>query len=409
MTKDEVFGRLADLVDQRASMSRAVGNRGRWTAWALTGESLLVRVLDSSDPLLVSFRAAARGLTDETKDWITSVHVVTGAFDACKAELENAPPGEIEAHLAAKRDAQPRQTGDGEPMIATPPNGQVASALAVIDECLDGLRLVHGIYTSDPMALGRARGPLMLWRRNTLNRLAAAGLVHVAQELSRLSVLGPADPVLNIPHWIEGYGRFLEDARRMVEQNPSLISWEPQMKPTATAGDRRHVAVVHGRNQPARDGVFAFLRALGLEPIEWQEAIRRTGSAAPYVGQIVDTLFAEIQAVVVVLTGDEDVQLRAPFRQGKDDSNTARQSRPNVFFEAGMAFARHPDRTLVVQIGEHRPFSDMLGRHIVDLTGDSTSREDVRTRLKSAGCAVKEAGTDWLSAGQPEIERARTD
>jgi predicted nucleotide-binding protein len=176
---------------------------------------------------------------------------------------------------------------------------------------------------------------------------------------------------------------------------------------TATAGDRRHVAVVHGRNEPARNGVFTFLRALGLEPIEWQEAIRRTGSAAPYVGQIVDMLFAEVQAVVVVLTGDEDEQLRVPFRRERDDSNAARQSRPNVFFEAGMAFARHPDRTLVVQIGEHRSFSDIFGRHVVHLTGDSTSREDVRTRLKSAGCAVKEAGTDWLSAGQAEIDSAR--
>jgi predicted nucleotide-binding protein len=398
MMKDEVLTRLADLAARRASMGSMAGNRGLWTAWALTGESLFVRVFDSSDPVLVGFRAAARGLTNRTKDWITSVHGVKGAFDACKAE--------IESRLAAKPDDQPHETRDGEPMTA-PPTEQVAAALAVIDECLDGLRLVHEIDTSLPMVLGRARGPLKLWRRNTAKRLAAAGLVNAGQELLRLSVLGPADPVLNIPHWINGYGRFLEDVRRMVEQNPSLIEWELQVNSTATAGDRRHVAVVHGRNEPARNGVFAFLRALGLEPIEWQEAIRRTGSAAPYVGQIVDMLFAEVQAVVVVLTGDEDVQLRAPFRRERDDSNAARQSRPNVFFEAGMAFARHPDRTLVVQIGEHRSFSDIFGRHVVHMTGDSTSWEDVRTRLKSAGCAVKEAGTDWLSAGQAEIDRAR--
>jgi len=113
--------------------------------------------------------------------------------------------------------------------------------------------------------------------------------------------------------------------------------------------------------------------------------------------------------VVVVLTGDEEVQLRAPFRQeGKDEARVDRQSRPNVFFEGGLAFAKHPDRTLLVQIGTHRSFSDIAGRHVIDLTGDAESREDVRTRLKTAGCAVKEAGTDWLSAGQAEIDRART-
>jgi hypothetical protein len=59
-------------------------------------------------------------LTDGKQDWIASVHVVKGTFDACKAELENAPPGEIESRLAAIRgsmrpSARPRQTG--EPII----------------------------------------------------------------------------------------------------------------------------------------------------------------------------------------------------------------------------------------------------------------------------------------------------
>jgi hypothetical protein len=89
MTKNEVLTRLADLAAQRASMGSMAGNRGLWTAWALTGESLFVRVFDSSDPLLAGFRAAARGLTDGTKDWITSVHGIKGAFDACKAEIES--------------------------------------------------------------------------------------------------------------------------------------------------------------------------------------------------------------------------------------------------------------------------------------------------------------------------------
>jgi len=41
--------------------------------------------------------------------------------------------------------------------------------------------------------------------------------------------------------------------------------------------DKKKVFVVHGRNEKIRDYMFAFLRAIGLEPIEWDEAKRMTG------------------------------------------------------------------------------------------------------------------------------------
>lgn len=43
--------------------------------------------------------------------------------------------------------------------------------------------------------------------------------------------------------------------------------------PTAT---RKTVFVVHGRNESARDSMFQFLRALGLEPLEWDQAVSLT-------------------------------------------------------------------------------------------------------------------------------------
>ena len=37
------------------------------------------------------------------------------------------------------------------------------------------------------------------------------------------------------------------------------------------------VFVVHGRNTVARDGMFDFLRAIGLHPIDWSEAVHSLG------------------------------------------------------------------------------------------------------------------------------------
>ncbi len=170
--------------------------------------------------------------------------------------------------------------------------------------------------------------------------------------------------------------------------------------------DPRRIAVVHGRNTAARDGVYSFLRALGLDPLEWGDVLRLTGSAAPYVGAALETLFADVQAVVVVLTGDEEVRLRTDLQTEPADADLKLQARPNVLFEAGMAFGLHATRTLILQIGTHRDVSDLLGRHVVRFTGDSKSRNDVRSRLETAGCPVKAAGDLWLSAGQDDIERA---
>ena len=44
------------------------------------------------------------------------------------------------------------------------------------------------------------------------------------------------------------------------------------------------VFVVHGRNLKARDAMFNFLGAIGLDPIEWSEATNATDKASPYIG-----------------------------------------------------------------------------------------------------------------------------
>jgi hypothetical protein len=100
----------------------------------------------------------------------------------------------------------------------------------------------------------------------------------------------------------------------------------------------------------------------------------------------------------VLFTPDDEAKLRDEFVGDNDPDYERRltpQARPNVLFEAGMAFGIHPDRTVLVEIGQLRPFSDVFGRHVVRLNGTAGPLRDIAGRLKAAGCAVDDGGDDW--------------
>jgi hypothetical protein len=78
------------------------------------------------------------------------------------------------------------------------------------------------------------------------------------------------------------------------------------------------------------------------------------------------------------------------------------QARPNVLFEAGMAFGVHADRTVLVELGSMRPFSDIYGRHVVRLNGTDKPLRDIARRLEGIGCAVDDSNDDWASTRFPE-------
>jgi predicted nucleotide-binding protein len=162
------------------------------------------------------------------------------------------------------------------------------------------------------------------------------------------------------------------------------------------------VFVVHGRDRKVRDAVFTFLRSIGVKPIEWNAAIKMSGKAAPYVGEILSAAFEKARAVVVILSPDDLAVLREDLISPSDppfEKRQTGQARPNVLFEAGMAFSSHPDRTVMVQLGNVRPFSDTAGRHVVHMSNDVEKRKELATKLENAGCNVDTDGTDWLSAG----------
>jgi predicted nucleotide-binding protein len=196
-----------------------------------------------------------------------------------------------------------------------------------------------------------------------------------------------------------------EDVTEAVMDTPLGTAAESN-NPVPEASDPSSVFVIHGRDRALRDSMFDFLRAIGLHPLEWEELVLQTGSASPYIGDVLEVALSRAQAVVVLLTGDDEARLREPLLTPGDpphETELTRQARPNVLFEAGMAMARSVDRTVLVQVGHLRPFSDIGGRHLVLLSDDSPSRQNLANRLQGAGCPVSLIGVDWHSAGSFNI------
>ena len=85
--------------------------------------------------------------------------------------------------------------------------------------------------------------------------------------------------------------------------------------------DPTKVFVVHDRDIEARDSMFTFLRSLGLQPLEWSQAVRATGKTLPYIGEVLDAAFSSARAVVVLLTPDDRAWLSEALRAEGEPSH----------------------------------------------------------------------------------------
>jgi predicted nucleotide-binding protein len=155
--------------------------------------------------------------------------------------------------------------------------------------------------------------------------------------------------------------------------------------------------VVHGQDPDAARAMFDWLRATNLRPQEWSQLVKSSGTASPFIGEVLETAFSQAQAVVVLFTPDEQVRLRHELN--KRHTVWRLQARPNVLFEAGMAFATHPERTVLVVLGDQEIPSDFAGRHYVRVDSVAALR-DLAQRLEQAGCPVDLTGSDWLDLGR---------
>jgi len=162
------------------------------------------------------------------------------------------------------------------------------------------------------------------------------------------------------------------------------------------------VFVVHGRDAKARKELSAFLRSLHVDVIEWNKALALTKKGSPYIGEVIDAGFDHAQAIVVLLTPDDEAKLRDDLYRSGDpmfEKKLTGQPRQNVLFEAGMAFGKYKETTILVQVGKVRAMSDVLGVHIVHLTGTASSRQQLIGKLKTTGVKLDDNGEDWLTAG----------
>ena len=174
-----------------------------------------------------------------------------------------------------------------------------------------------------------------------------------------------------------------------------------------TKTDARKIFVVHGRDVNLSKSIFSFLESIGLDPIEWSEAIKGTGKATPYIGEVLEYAFSAARAIVVMMTPDDLAYLKPELRKEDDEDyekELTPQARPNVLFEAGMSMGKNPDRTVIIEIGKLRPFSDLSGRHVIRMSGSIDDRKEIANRLKNAGCAVDTSGNEWKTVGDFHVQ-----
>jgi predicted nucleotide-binding protein len=187
-----------------------------------------------------------------------------------------------------------------------------------------------------------------------------------------------------------------------ITQPPGKLERSRDQAHKPAVPDSRAVFVVHGRDEKAKRALVAFLRSIDLRPLEWSEAVEATRKPTPYVGEVLDKAFSMARAVVVLMTPDDEARLREELRRRGDPEYEAKltpQARANVLFEAGMAMAAHRDRTVIVELGSLRPFTDISGLHVIRLNNTLRRRQQLASRLKVCGCRVRLTGPDWPGAG----------
>jgi predicted nucleotide-binding protein len=149
------------------------------------------------------------------------------------------------------------------------------------------------------------------------------------------------------------------------------------------------VFVVSGRNEKLRLSLFHLLRDLKLDPMEWTEIVENTGDASPYLSEAIKKSMNDAGAVIVIMAPEEEAQLIKELQTEPGDDEVYKQPRPNVIFEAGLALGIKESKTIILQFGDIRIFSDILGKHILKYRGKENSLDFKTTllrKLQTAGC-----------------------
>jgi predicted nucleotide-binding protein len=240
--------------------------------------------------------------------------------------------------------------------------------------------------------------------RSAVGREIPIGVSHTLINL--FSEMAQAFPELNLRSF-EGHGNgdFLRSQISIAVESLSSLIGESIQPQDAVSGRQKSanpamVFVIHGR-QLVGD-FHDFLYALGLKPLEWSEARRRTGKPNPYTWEIVDLALKEAGAIVALMTPDDEARLLEHLWASSEnglEKQLLSQPRQNVLFEAGVAYGRDPQRTVLIRVGAQRPMSDLAGHHILTLDNSPQSRQAIADALRAAGCPVDVSGSGWFESG----------
>jgi predicted nucleotide-binding protein len=207
------------------------------------------------------------------------------------------------------------------------------------------------------------------------------GICHIGSIISRESKLDICAREF-VDNFVDPFVEYLD------EELEDLIADE-EVKDEDVAVPRpenkRTVFIVHGRDKRTLQSVVEYLEKSGLKPLTFEEAKELVETSVPTILEVVDKGMAAAQAVIVLLTPDDEARL-------KEGGEALRgQARPNVIFEAGIAFGRYRKRTVLVEYEELSVFSDLHGFYVVRLKdgyGGIEGLEDLRKQLKVAGCEL---------------------
>lgn len=172
------------------------------------------------------------------------------------------------------------------------------------------------------------------------------------------------------------------------------------MEKKTNDSNKKAIFVICGSNEKARIVFFKFLRALNLEPLEWEQLVASTGSASPPIGEIIKKGFSKAQAAIVLLTPDEEVR---PYKELKTNHHSSKkihwsgQASQYVLIGAGMALALYPQKTIFVQLGKVRVDSSIANLDVIKLEGNPEEINNIAERLKNSGCPADKSGDDWIS------------
>jgi Predicted nucleotide-binding protein containing TIR-like domain/Effector-associated domain 1 len=153
------------------------------------------------------------------------------------------------------------------------------------------------------------------------------------------------------------------------------------------------VLLVEGRDRKASVRLRGVLHVLGIQAVEWSDAVEWTGMPHPDAPEVLRAAARHVTAIVVLLTGDDESKLRREFCADHEravEGVPLPQARSGVLVRAAMARALYPTTTVLVQYGRLRPVADLPLPVMLD---DSAESFHVFARtLAAAGCAGASAG-----------------